>query len=105
MRVSGDTQTKKEVDEKHPAPEAHSFQTMFARSVIRRHVSYADVMAKTAAHTVNSQGEGSGQAVCVFSCMIAVACAGFWLNKSTPSTQVISPYYNRLYGAIERRNW
>lgn len=78
---------------------------MLARSVIRRHQSYADVMAKTAANTVGATAEGSAQSFAVLGCMIAVACAGFWLNKSTPSTQVISPYYNRLCGPIERRNW
>eukprot|EP00331_Platyophrya_macrostoma_P030106 CAMPEP_0176437172 /NCGR_PEP_ID=MMETSP0127-20121128/18447_1 /TAXON_ID=938130 /ORGANISM="Platyophrya macrostoma, Strain WH" /LENGTH=77 /DNA_ID=CAMNT_0017820715 /DNA_START=58 /DNA_END=291 /DNA_ORIENTATION=- len=77
---------------------------MFARSMIRRQ-TYEEVMAKTAANTVGATAPGSLQSVGAFFCFVGVACCGFYLNKSTPSTQLISPYYNRMYGTAERRNW
>lgn len=75
---------------------------MFARSVIRRQ-TYSDVMAKTAAHTVNGSGEGSAAAAGVFGAVAGSVCMIFALNQSTPSTQRTAPYYSRFVGGPSKQ--
>lgn len=74
---------------------------MFARSVIRRQ-TYSDVIAKSAAHTVNPTGEGSGKSFAIIGFVAGTLLAGFGLNRLTPSTQPAAGYYQRFCSPTER---